>query len=74
MNLTAANGNVKSAWKNIGEIYQDSSNSFNAANVKALYSALTGDDGKYSSLKEATRDNNVLTSSDFRGFNDGQNV
>ncbi len=74
LNLTAANGNVKSAWKNIGEIYQDSSNSFNAANVKALYSALTGDDGKYSSLKEATRDNNVLTSSDFRGFNDGQNV
>ena len=74
LNLTAANGNVKSEWKNIGEIYQDSSNSFNAANVKALYSALTGDDGKYSSLKEATRDNNVLTSSDFRGFNDGQNV
>lgn len=72
LNLSAANNNSKSAWKKIGEIYNDGSKSFNADNIKALYTALTGE-GSYSDVRLALNAGDK-TSADFRAKNGGQNV
>ncbi len=70
---TADAARSTTAWTNIGEIYNDKNDAFDADNLNELYKALTGKTGAtFADVQTAAGGNK--TSADFRVVNSGNNV
>ncbi len=72
LNLSAIERNIQGRsgdWVTVGEIYNNASQTFSAANLKSLFKTLVGAD-TYAELKAA----GTKTSQDFRDQNGGANV